>query len=77
MVLRECTAAGQGLAILPVFLGVADSRLERVTGLFPPMETGIWVASHVDLFDIPRIRAAREALVAGIGARAGLLQGKG
>lgn len=77
MVLRECAAAGQGLAVLPLFLGMADSRLEPVAGLFPQMETGIWVASHADLHDIPRIRAARNALVAGIGARAGQLQGKG
>ena len=62
-VLREMAANGQGRAILPCVLGDGDRRLTRDDGLFPAMFVDIWVASHADLADVPRIRAVRDMLV--------------
>lgn len=61
-VLREMAAAGQGRAVLPCVLGDDDPRLVKLDGLLPPMAADIWVASHVDLAEVPRIRAVREML---------------
>jgi len=77
VVLREMVAAGQGVALLPAILGANDARLEPVEGLAPRVQTGVWVASHVDLYDVPRIRAARIALARGLAACAAELQGAG
>lgn len=63
LVLREMAARGQGRAILPCVLGDEDARLVRLEGAMPPMAVDIWVASHVDLAEVPRIRAVREILI--------------
>jgi DNA-binding transcriptional LysR family regulator len=65
-VLREMAAAGQGRAILPCILGDADPRLVRIDGLIPLTAVPIWVASHVDLAEVPRIRAVRDLIIAGL-----------
>lgn len=62
-VLREMAAAGQGRAILPQVLGDPDTRLVRLDDILPRMQVDIWVASHADLADVPRIRAVREMLL--------------
>ncbi len=62
-VLREMAAAGQGRAILPSVLGDPDARLVRLDDILPPMLVDVWVASHVDLAEVPRIRAVREMLL--------------
>ncbi|MEC7760528.1 MAG: LysR family transcriptional regulator [Pseudomonadota bacterium] len=65
-VLREMAAAGQGRAILPCILGDPDPRLVRLDGLIPPTAVDLWVASHVDLAEVPRIRAVRDLIIAGL-----------
>ncbi len=77
LILREMAAMGQGRAILPCCLGEGDARLIRLPGLLPEMSVDIWVASHVDLADTPRIRLVRDLLSAGLRARAGWLLGPG
>ncbi len=62
-VLREMAAAGLGLAILPLCLGAHDPRLRHVPDLMPQMSVPIWVASHIDLADVPRLRSVRALLV--------------
>lgn len=62
-VLREMAAAGQGQAILPCLLGDADARLVRRAGLLPEMYVDVWVASHADLAEVPRIKAVRAMLL--------------
>jgi DNA-binding transcriptional LysR family regulator len=63
VILREIAAAGDGMAILPWFLGAEDNRLEWMPGIVPDLKAGIWVASHTDLADIPRFAEVRRALV--------------
>lgn len=66
-VLREMAAAGLGQTILPAILAAGDPRLELADG-FDPVAVPIWVASHNDLAQVPRIAEARrifcDALVA-------------
>ena len=44
LTLREMAAGGQGIAILPCFVGDPDSRLTRRDDLLPPLSVPIWVA---------------------------------
>lgn len=58
LVLARMAAQGVGRAILPDFVGDATAGLVRL-GAGPDEPVPLWVASHVDLYDTQRIRAAR------------------
>lgn len=60
--LREMAAMGLGRAVLPCILGERDARLTRVSTSMPAFQRPIWVASHADLVEVPRIRAVRQYL---------------
>jgi DNA-binding transcriptional LysR family regulator len=62
LTLAAMAAAGLGQAILPCIVGDARADLERRRGVVPDMAVDIWVASHADLGDVPRLRAARALL---------------
>jgi len=66
LVLREMAAAGQGRAVLPCVVGDGDARLVRLRGAMPEMSVDLWVASHADMVDVPRIRVVREMLLAAL-----------
>lgn len=76
LILREMAASGQGRAVLPCYLGDPDPRLLRIHGVMPVMEVPLWVASHVDLADSPRIRVVRDLLAAGLAGRVAALLGQ-
>lgn len=76
LVLRELAAAGLGTAILPCFLADGDPRLRRRDGLAPPMAVQIWVASHADLADVPRLARLRANIAAALGREAERLAGR-
>jgi DNA-binding transcriptional LysR family regulator len=75
LTLREMAAAGLGRAVLPCVLGDADVRLDRLPDAMPAMSVDIWVASHVDLADVPRIRAVRDRLVRALARQSDRLVG--
>ena len=75
MVLREMVAAGMGQSILPCYVGDPDPRLQRTTDA-PHMTVPIWVASHADLADAPRLRTLRMQLVQAFQARSAALVGQ-
>jgi DNA-binding transcriptional LysR family regulator len=75
LTLRELAAEGRGMAILPAFLGQGDARLTEVTGLMPPLEVDLWVASHADLANVPRIALMRDLLALGFARHAQVLAG--
>jgi DNA-binding transcriptional LysR family regulator len=77
LTLREMAAAGLGRAVLPCVLGDEDARLDRLVGAMPDISVDIWVASHVDLADVARIRAVRERLVQALARQADRLAGAG
>lgn len=66
LVAGELAAAGVGVAILPCVVGDGDARLRRAKALMPAMAVDLWVACHADLEEVPRIRAVRTFLVAGL-----------
>lgn len=74
--LREMVAAGQGRAVLPCVLGDGDPRLARREADMPPFQVPIWVASHTDLADSPRVSAVRARLVTGLRGMADRLKGR-
>jgi DNA-binding transcriptional LysR family regulator len=75
LILREMVASGQGAAVLPCYIGDGDPRLIRRNGILPQMQVPIWVASHLDLADTPRIRTVRDLLARGLLAQAARLTG--
>ncbi|MBV7379515.1 LysR family transcriptional regulator [Maritimibacter dapengensis] len=75
LVLREMAATGRGRAILPCVLGDPDPRLSRVEGLTDIPSTPLWVVSHPDLADVPRIRTVRAMLGAALAAHTDRLAG--
>jgi len=75
VVLRELAAQGLGRAILPCCLGEPDARLRRVdSGLNLPL-VPLWVASHPDLADSPRLSRLRRRIVRALRDRASLIAG--
>jgi DNA-binding transcriptional LysR family regulator len=72
---QQMARLGIGQAILPCVLGDADPSLERRRDKVPALSVGIWVASHTDLADVPRISAVRRLLVAEMRGMAAALAG--
>ncbi len=75
LVLREMVAAGMGRSILPCYVGDGDARLQRISDA-PHLTVPIWVASHSDLADAPRLRTLRMQLVQALQARSATLLGQ-
>lgn len=51
------TRAGMGATRMPCFLGDSDPNLARVPGIAPFDYPAIWVLTHPDVRDVPRIKA--------------------
>ncbi|MCX7646536.1 MAG: LysR family transcriptional regulator [Rhodobacteraceae bacterium] len=75
VVLREMVAAGQGRAVIPCVLGDGDPRLVRLDTGGERVSVPVWVASHADLADAPRLSAVRRRLGAALRADAARLAG--
>jgi DNA-binding transcriptional LysR family regulator len=58
--------SGAGLAPLPMPLAMRDSELERVLGPVPGLYSPIYLLTHPDLRQMPRIRAFFDFIVAEI-----------
>lgn len=58
-VLRELVARKLGKAVLPLKVAEGDPRLERLPVVPDPDQVPVWVASHSDLADVPRLRVLR------------------
>ncbi len=57
--LQSLAEAGLGRVMLPAFLGNGSTRLVRVEPVLEVPPVPIYVASHADLADAPRLRLAR------------------
>lgn len=64
LVLSRMAQAGTGIAILPTFVGEGASELIHLPEKMPDIQVPIWVGSHQDLRDNPRIRAVRKSVIA-------------
>lgn len=78
LILREMSAAGRGRSILPCILGDEDPRLVRDDEAgFGHMTVPLWVATHRDLSDAPRLGPAKRALISVVRAEADRISGSG
>lgn len=68
LVLHQLAKRGCGIAILPSFVGERDQSLIHLSDKMPDIPVPIWVGSHEDLRDTPRIRAVRRCISARITA---------
>lgn len=59
----ELQAAG-GIGRLPVFMGDADPRLKRVSGLLPDAGWSLWLLTHEAFRASPRLRLVIDAITA-------------
>lgn len=75
LVLRELALLGLGIAVLPVFLGNQTPGLEPRRGVMPDMSVPIWVATHAELHDVPRIRVVRQHILRFLASRREILAG--
>lgn len=75
-VLAQLAAAGQGRAILPVFLGDSTPGLHCIDALDELDAVPIWVASHRDVANSGRLRRARSMIVASLGEAEPRLMGQ-
>jgi DNA-binding transcriptional LysR family regulator len=66
MTLQDLAAHGLGRAILPRFIGDADRRLNLLSRKMPTFAVPLWVASHADIANTPRLRSIRSALEQGL-----------
>lgn len=64
---RLCSA-GLGLALLPAYLCDFDEQLVQVNSDNLPQGNKVWVLSHADLRDSPRVKAVRQYLTDKLGA---------
>lgn len=64
VVLSRMAQTGTGIAILPSFVGESVPELIHLAGKMPDIEVPIWVGTHQDLRDIPRIHAVRKCVIA-------------
>jgi DNA-binding transcriptional LysR family regulator len=74
-VLRAMAEAGLGRVVLPCILGDASPLLERSGGGPGELSVPVWVASHVDLADAPRLRQMRAAIAEGLARHGPALAG--
>ncbi|SHJ80650.1 DNA-binding transcriptional regulator, LysR family [Shimia gijangensis] len=66
LVLRNMAVLGMGIAILPKFVNDAGSDLVLRSEKMPSLPVPIWVGSHADLRDVPRIRTVRQRIQSGL-----------
>ncbi len=63
MALLEAARAGEGIAVLPRYVGDADTTLHHLEMPNEPREP-VWIAVHRDVKDAPRVRAVVDHLTA-------------
>lgn len=66
--LSRMAQTGTGIAILPSFVGDCTPGLFHLKDKMPDIEVPVWVGTHQDLRDSPRIRAVQKAVVAHLSA---------
>lgn len=76
LALHQMVGAGIGRAFFPTFLGRDDPRVVRVADGAPDFRVPIWVASHADLADLPRLARIRRRLAEAIEDEADWLAGE-
>src|SRR3546814_19007985 len=63
VVLAHAIRAGNGVGVLPCFLGDGDPAMVRVTPVIRAAATEPWLLVHGDLRNVPRVRIVMDVLV--------------
>jgi DNA-binding transcriptional LysR family regulator len=73
--LAHAVVAGLGVGHLPCFLGDAWPGLIRLAPPDPALASDLWLLTHPDLRQTPRVRTLLDHLAATIGAKRALIEG--
>ncbi len=73
--MRDCAAAGAGLAVLPCCLGDQSLALKRVLSPISEMDTSLWVLTHADIRNAARVKAFNEFIAKALREQTKLLEG--
>lgn len=71
----QAVRSGMGLGLLPCFVGGSIPGLVRLGAPLPELSTGLWLLTHSDMTQVPRLKAASSALASRLKAAAPLLTG--
>lgn len=74
--LAEAIAQGIGIGPLPCFIGDQNPGLGRLMPPNPEFGTGLWLLTHPDIRQSPRIRATLDFMAAEIGRHRKLIEGE-
>ena len=69
-------AAGLGYGLLPCFVGDGRSGLVRLTGPIEALATDLWLLTHDDLRQVPRVRALLDFLAERMGQVRNVIEGR-
>lgn len=75
LALRHMAFAMGARTVLPCFLGDQCEELQRLPDAMPRLSVPIWVASHVDFAESPRVRAISHYLGQALGGMSAALAG--
>lgn len=73
--LAQAIEAGIGVGPLPCFIGDQNPALRRIMAPNPEFGTALWLLTHPDIRQSPRIRATLDFLAAEIGRHRKLIEG--
>lgn len=62
VVLATAIRGGNGVGVLPCFIGDADPALVRLTPILDSARVDQWLLVHADLREVPRVRIVMDAL---------------
>ena len=74
--LSQAIEAGIGVGPLPCFIGDQNPALRRIMAPNPEFGTALWLLTHPDIRQSPRIRATLDFLAAEIGRHRKLIEGE-
>lgn len=75
--LTEAVEQGLGIGPLPCFIADQRPGLTRLTQPDPDFSTGLWILTHPDIRNAPRVRAFMEFVGGELAKRRGLIEGVG
>ena len=76
LIVHQTVRGGEGVAVLPCYLGDADPALRRITPLLDEVAVDQWLLVHRDLRTLPRVRSVMDALVRLFQEERGAIEGR-
>lgn len=76
LAMASAARVGLGIAALPCYVGDTLRELRRVAGPIAELETQLWLLTHPDLRQVPRVRAFMDYLPEALRSRIPLFEGQ-